>query len=552
MRLVHRLAFTFLATVAAMPLMAEEAKRPNFLIIVADDLGYSDIGAFGGEIDTPNLDALAARGLKLTSFHTAPTCSPTRSMLLTGTDHHEAGLGNMAEMLTPNQIGKPHQEGYLRSDVASLAEQLLPAGYRTHYSGKWHLGVTQEQDPSARGFQTSFVLVQGGHNHFGLNLSPDPTKLAGYRENGAAVTRLPADFYSSDYFSQKLVDQLKAAKAGKDGGKPFFAYLAFTAPHFPLQAPTETVAKYKGRYDAGYEALRQQRLKRQVELGLLDPKTVPHDFDLAPKWDALTPAQKALESRRMEVYAAMVDRLDQGVGRVIQALKDTGELDDTVILFLSDNGAEGSILSSRSMGMLNAVVAQADNSLDNIGKATSYDAIGPGWAEAATAPSWRVKAYESEGGTRVVSFLAGPGVKPGVGRPYTNVMDVTPTFLELAHANPLASLNGQALTPIRGKSWVGWLQGRQTGIYGPDQAIGGELFGGRALRQGNWKIVDIGDGKWRLFDVAADPGETADLAAKEPARLTALTKAWDAYAQQVGVVLPEPRPMPILDRPKGR
>jgi arylsulfatase len=546
-----------LAVAFALPAMAREQQpepRPNFLVIVADDLGFSDIGAFGGEIETPSLDALAARGLKLTGFHTSPTCSVTRSMLLTGLDNHEAGLGNMAELLAPNQVGKPGHEGYLRPDTASLAELLSAGGYRTHYSGKWHLGVKPEQAPHSRGFQTSFALLQGGSNHFGADLATadgsvyTPT----YLENGRPVTRLPADFYSSDYFAGKLVEQLKAAKAGPDARKPFFAYLAFTAPHWPLQAPRETIAKYKGRYDAGYEALRQQRLKRQAELGLLDPRVVPHEFDLAPRWDALTPEQKALSSRRMEVYAAMVDRLDWNVGRVIQALKDTGELDNTVILFLSDNGAEGSILSGAATSASRERNARADNSLDNIGAANSYDAIGPGWAEAATAPSWRFKAFETEGGTRVVSFLTGPGIRRGVGTPFTSVMDVVPTFLDLAGvAPPKGSFDGRTVKPIRGQSWARWLGGRADRVYAPDKPIGGELFGGRALRQGDWKLLDRGDGQWHLFNIARDPGETQDLSAGEPKRKAALLEAWEGYAGQVGVVLPE-GPQRIVTRPSGR
>lgn len=548
------LAAAFTVAVAT-PAAAQEQRqpRPNFLVIVADDLGYSDIGAFGGEIDTPNLDALAARGLKLTGFHTAPTCSPTRSMLLTGIDHHEAGLGNMAEVLAPNQVGKPGHEGYLRADTATIAELLAADGYRTHYSGKWHLGLTPAQDPHSRGFQTSFALLQGGHNHFGREVAQKPGDKGWlYTAEGRQLTSLPQGFYSSDYFASQLVGQLKAARKGGEGAKPFFAYLAFTAPHFPLQAPPEVIAKYNGRYDAGYDALREQRLKRQVELGLLKPGVVPHDTELSPRWDTLTPDQKARETRRMEVYAAMVDGLDKGVGQVIQALKDTGEYDNTVILFLADNGAEGSVLSEPSMGMLNAVYAKADNRLENIGAATSYEYLGPGWASAATAPAWRVKAFESEGGTRAVSFLTGPGVRAGVGTAYTNVMDVVPTFLDLAHVRKHGSrFAGRAVTPIRGVSWAGWLAGTTDRVYPADKPVGDELFGGRSLRQGDWKLVDLGDGEWRLFDLATDPGETNDLSGKEPQRRKQLIAAWDAYARQVGVVLPDPL-QTIVDRPARR
>ncbi|HUD29578.1 MAG TPA: sulfatase-like hydrolase/transferase, partial [Novosphingobium sp.] len=418
---------------------------------------------------------------------------------------------------------------------------------------KWHLGLTPAQDPHARGFQTTFAMLEGGHNHFGRDIAKEPGgKGRQYTENGKHLASLPQGFYSSDYFASRLVDQLKAGKQGADGGKPFFAYLAFTAPHFPLQAPPEVIAKYKGRYDAGYDVLHERRLKRQVELGLLKPDVAAHVTELAPTWDSLTPDQKARETRRMEVYAAMVDGLDKGVGQVVQALKDTGEYDNTVILFLADNGAEGSILSEPSMSMLNAVYANADNRLENIGAATSYEYLGPGWASAATAPSWRVKGFQTEGGTRVVSFLTGPGVKPGVGTAYTNVMDVVPTVLDLAHvARPGTSFAGRAVKPVRGVSWAGWLEGKADRVYPADKPVGDELFGGRSLRQGDWKVVDLGDGTWRLFDVAADPGEVVDLSAKEPARQKALVAAWDVYAKQVGVVLPEPR-QALVNRPTQR
>ena len=530
----------------ATPALAKDApRRPNFLIILADDLGFSDIGAFGSEIATPNLDALAARGLKLTGLHTAATCSPTRAMLLTGLDNHEAGLGSMAEALTANQRGKPGYEGHLRPGAASLAERLGASGYRTLFSGKWHLGLTPAQDPHARGFQHSFAMLQGSHNHFGRDVSTDPSKIGGftYRDNGHTLSSLPADFYSSDAFATRLIADLRASKAGVDAKKPFFAYLAFTAPHFPLQAPAETIAKYKGRYDAGYEALRTARLKRQVELGLLDAKTIPHDLDLSVPWASLTQDQKARAARRMEVYAAMVDRLDWNVGRVVQALKDSGEYDDTVILFLADNGAEGSALDDRSIPRVMARYDAADNRLENVGAATSYESIGPGWAEAATAPSWRFKAFETEGGTRVVSFLAGPGVKPGISHAYASIADVAPTFLDLAKV--------PATTPLRGRSWTGLLGGKARTVYPASQPIGAELFGGRSLRQGDWKLLDTGDGVWRLFDLARDPGETRDLAGHEPARKAALLAAYQAYAREVGVVEPDTR-QPFLNQPSPR
>lgn len=540
-----------LAGLVSRPSAAQERRvqpdRPNFLIIVADDLGFSDIGAFGGEIATPNLDALAARGMKFTGLHSSPTCSPTRAMLLTGLDNHEAGLGTMAEVLAPNQVGKPGYEGFLRPDTATLAEMLGAAGYRTMFAGKWHLGLTREQAPSRRGFQSSFALLQASHNHFGRRLSTDPKQGFVYRENGEIVTSLPDDFYSSDYFATKLIEQLRQGKTSPARPRPFFAYLAFSAPHWPLQAPAETISKYRGRYDAGYEALARERLDRQVELGLLDSKAVAHGFDLAPPWNSLTSVEKAAASRRMEIYAAMVDRLDQNVGRVLDELRRTGELDNTFVLFLSDNGADWMTLASGGVSKgASARLASADNSLANLGTATSFVSNGPGWAEAVNAPSWRAKGFETEGGTRVVSFLAGPGIRHRITPAFASVMDVAPTLLELAGVpRPAGEFAGRKVKTIRGRSWVPLISGESDCIYPADQPVGAELLGMGALRQSTWKLVDAGDGTMRLFNVARDPGETTDLSASEPGRKAMLENAWKDYAEQVGVIPPDP-PIRIL------
>jgi arylsulfatase len=531
------------ALLVAAPAQAkEEAKRPNFLVIVAADMGFSDLGAFGGEIATPNLDRLALSGLRLTGFHTEAACAPTRSMLLTGSDSHRAGLGNMPESMQENQRGQPGYEGYLRKDTATVAERLSDAGYRTLFSGKWHLGVQPDQDPYARGFHHSFAMLNCCHNHFGLNVSPDRTKMFGYTADGVTVAKLPADFYSSDYFADELIRQLRTSKAGRDGHMPFFAYLAFTAPHAPLQAPPAAIATYKGRYDAGYEVLRAERLKRQRELGLLNGAVEPHRMVDAVPWDSLSAEQKRISARKMEIYAAMVDRLDQAVGRVIAALRETGELDNTVIFFLSDNGAE-----SRDVPIPNA----PRDDLATMGSAKTYVNYGAGWAQAGTAPSWRFKTFATEGGIRTPAFVTGRVVKRrGIDRNYVHVADVVPTILDIAQV-PVepGRFDGRAVQPIDGISWSGMLR---TGarVYPADRAIGSELFGSRSLRQGDWKIVDIGDKRWRLFDVASDPGETRDLSEQEPARKAALLKAWDAYAKSVGVVLPDPplQPNPPRER----
>ena len=538
---MKRLASSLLLAllVIAAPAQAKE-RRPNFLVIVADDLGYSDIGAFGGEIRTPNLDRLALDGIRLAGFHTAPTCSPTRSMLLSGTDNHLAGLGTMAELIRPNQKGKPGYEGYLRRDVATLAERLSDGGYRTLFSGKWHLGLTPEQDPHARGFQRSFALLQGGHNHFGTDVGTTAT----YTEQGKALTKLPSDFYSSDYFATRLVDFL-GERPGK-ADQPFFAYLAFTAPHWPLQAHADDIARYKGRYDAGFAVLREQRLARQRELGILPADVAAHTpRNRDGSWDSLTAEQQRTAARNMEIYAAMVDRLDQNVGRVVEALRASGELDNTVIIFLADNGAEALDGETTGAEMLGRYLKGADNSFANRGTASSYVTYGEGWAQAATAPSWLTKGYQSEGGTRAVAFVSGAGIprREGADSQFLSVADIAPTLVELAGGNVRATkVSGAAVRPITGRSWAPWLRNSGARVYGANDGFGGELFGSRAWRQGDWKLTDIGDGVWRLFNLASDPGETRDLSLAEPARRDAFAAAWDRYARDVGIVAPDAIP----------
>ncbi|WP_059151446.1 arylsulfatase [Novosphingobium barchaimii] len=542
------------SAVPAAPATApQEAKRPNFLVIVADDLGWSDLGAFGGEIATPNLDALATSGVRFTGFHTAPTCSPTRSMLLSGVDNHEAGIGTMAESLGPAQIGRPGYEGYLNDRVASIAELLQQGGYRTVMSGKWHLGLTPERGPAARGFERSFALLQGLGNHFGGDQDGAWKKAKAnsvYRDDGK-VTRFPIGRYSADYFADRLIGFLDE---GASDARPFFAYLPFTTPHWPMQAPAETIAKYKGRYDAGYEALRQKRLARQKELGLVALDQQPHAPDGVKPWDSLSPEEKALEARKMEVYAAMVDRMDQNVGRVIAELKRTGKYEDTVIVFLADNGPEGSEIDApfQVRGVAGgAKKLGIDNRLENIGNATSYVGYGAGWAQANSSPSWLVKGYPTEGGTRVTAFASGKGVVGNrIARGYLSVTDVAPTLLALAGLSQPASFNGRPILPFEGKSLIPVLENETAEVRGPAEPVGTELFYRRALRKGDWKAVYIpktgsayprdgaGEGKWQLFNLATDPAESKDLAASHADKLAELVADWDSYANAKGVILP--------------
>lgn len=522
--------------------------RPNFLVIVADDLGFSDIGAFGGEINTPNLDRLAHGGIRLTDFHSAPACSPTRAMLLTGTDHHVAGIGTMLEMAAPDFQGAPGYEGYLNDRVVALPELLRDAGYLTLMSGKWHLGDTIDRSPWARGFDRSFALLPAGASHYGTRggggLSPVPTM---FTEDDQFVT-VGEDFYSSDAYTDTLLQYLGDRPESPED-QPFFAYLPFQAPHWPLHAPQETIATYHGRYDAGPDALREERLAALTQLGLCPPGVEPHPVvaDGAPEWADMTDEERAVSARNMEVYAAMVDRMDWNIGRVIDYLDGTGELDNTVVIFLSDNGAEGTIVEAMPLRgpEIEAFVAKhCDNSVDNLGAPTSWAWYGPRWAQAATAPSRLHKAFTTEGGIRVVGFVAWPGfARQGeIGTAFTTVMDIAPTLLELAGAtHPGTEYRGREVEPMRGRSMVPYLSGLAEAVHDADTGTGWELFGRRAIRQGDWKALHLpepyGSGTWQLYDLSSDPGEVHDQAASRPDKLADLLELWDRYVEENGVII---------------
>jgi arylsulfatase A-like enzyme len=519
-------------------------KRPNFLVIVADDLGFSDIGAFGGEINTPNLDRLAHAGVRFTDFHSAPACSPTRSMLLTGTDHHIAGIGTMLEVAGPAFRGAPGYEGYLNDRVVALPELLHDAGYLTLMSGKWHLGNTIERSPWARGFERSFALLPAGASHYGGSAAGVMPGL--YAEDDEFVT-VGEDFYSSDFYADTLLRYFD--ERGEDDDRPFFAYLPFQAPHWPLQAPDASIAKYHGGYDAGPDALREARLAALKELGLCAPDVVPHPVvaDGAAEWTDMTSDERAFSARSMEVYAGMVDRMDWNIGRVIDYLAETGELDDTVVIFLSDNGAEGAIVEAMPIlgdRIVQMIEKHCDHSVDNLGRPDSFIWYGPRWAQAATAPSRLHKAFTAEGGIRVVGFVTWPGFarQREIGTAFSTVMDIAPTVLELAGVeHPGTTYRDREVAPMRGQSLVPYLSGDTEVVHDADTSTGWELFGRRAIRQGDWKALHLpepyGTGTWQLYDLSTDRGEIDDLAAARPDKLAELLALWDRYVEDNGVIL---------------
>jgi arylsulfatase len=589
------------------------ASKPNILYIVADDLGYSDLSAFGGEIRTPNLDQLVKTGRVLTNYHTSTVCAVTRSMLYTGTDHHLVGEGTMG---APNdeRRGLPGYEGYLNNRALSVAELLKDGGYHTYIAGKWHLGSLTpgaqtvspaiNKTPDQWGFERSFTLLGGATgNHFGHDLATART----YTENGQYVGIPATDangkpWYDTNAYTQKLIQYIDA---NIGDSKPFAAFATYTSPHWPLQVPEPWLSQYAGFYDAGYEAVRNRRLLRQKQLGLL-----PNDYTVASQrlpdatsaspatanngtasasyinadtvqtgnlqnvdygpgkvnrdWNSLSAAQKKTQARYMEVYAGMVSNLDYNVGLLIQHLKDIGQYDNTFIVFHSDNGAEGWPISDTqdTTNFNNFANLGKDQALFPVANRTNIQ-YGLRWAEVGATPFRLSKGFTTEGGTSVPTIVHLPGQtqqQPTL-RDFAHVRDVVPTLLELAgipqpsapSANvgvnnlPLVSYNGRDVYPITGKSFLGQLAGTSNSPIHND-VVGEEQYGRAYLRKGQWKALWVeppygpADGHWQLFDIGADRAETTDVSAAHPDVVNDLYLEWKDYLYSTGGVNPK-RPL---------
>lgn len=520
-------------------------QKPNILLIVADDLGYTDLGCFGSEISTPNLDALANVGILNTSFYTSPTCAPTRAMLLTGVDNHKNGLGSMGRF-AKNQEGLPGYEGYLNFDVVTFPKLLQENGYHTLMAGKWHLARPIEETsqwPDKRGFDRSFSLIQAGAGHFSDQQPLFSSWKATYTEDGEIIENLPENFYSSDYYTQKITEYIDES-IGLN--KPFFAYLAFTAPHWPIQVPDEYIDLYEDCYKEGYEVLAQKRLERGKQLGIIDettsislltPNVIP--------WDELSLDEQRKSSRIMEVYAAMVERLDTNVGKLIDHLKLNDLYDNTLIVFMADNGAEGNSLWG--VGDTREWVAENyDNSLNNIGRKNSYVFTGPSWAQVSSLPFKWYKSFSTEGGVRSPLIISYPKWKHNfrkINRNYISVMDLAPTFLELAAVEyPKDEYDGKKIYPIDGTSLLNWLDGGSAFAHEFNEVHCWELYGRIGVRKGDWKAnwydSPYGTESWELYNLRTDPGELNDLADINTEKLEELKTEWSEYASEYQVILP--------------
>ena len=528
----------------AIPKDNTSAGQTNFLIILADDLGYSDIGVMGSEIRTPNIDKLAARGMLLTHFRVHMMCSPTRAMLLTGADNHIAGYGTMAGEFTPAIRGQPGYETYLTDRVTTIANVLRDGGYHTYIAGKWDMGGHGNPAlwPDKRGFEESFVLVEGSGSHY--DNSPSLLELSSvtYVENGREIA-LPDDFYSSRNYADKIIEYIDKHRPD---GKPFFAYLPFTAPHYPLHAPDEFIERYAGVYQQGYAAVRARRIERMREAGLINEQQVAADHHpVWPEWDDLSDPMRRLEVRRMQVYAAMVEAMDFHIGRVLDYLEQAQLANDTLVIFLSDNGAEGgNPLDFYGQPGFDWAESNFDVSLENLGRPDSYAWLGPGWAHVSSTPLRYFKGFPVDGGVRTPAIFAFPGrIKAGVvSSSRANVLDLPLTLLDYAGVDhPEIADNGEPMPPLTGKSMRSFLSGTTGHIHPPEDYFAYVIMGRRGLVQGNWKITWMNapwgaEGRWSLFNLADDPAERIDLADSRPEIVAELQAVWEEYVAENGVI----------------
>jgi len=509
MKKIISILYTVLVT---MGISYAQQKKPNIILILADDLGYSDLGAYGSEISTPNLDRLANEGLRLKQFYNNSICAPTRASLITGQYQHKAGVGYFS-----NDLGLPAYQGYINNESLTIAEVLRSNGYITATSGKWHVSGNGKSLPWDRGFDLVFPKQERNAD------SGAPTFKAQTDSDGYPVeTSFSTEVINRE--AEGFLDQIKTQD------KPFFLYLAHTAPHWPLVALPQDIAKYKGRYDKGWEAIRQERFERQKRLGLTPVNTeasIP-DKDIYD-WSRLSYDQRQLWAKKMEIFAAMVDRLDQTVGKLLKKLKDNGQLDNTLIVFLSDNGAPAEDLVRWFHG--------ARVNSGPVGTEGSFESQSKNWSYASNTPFKAFKDYTYEGGINApfIAWFPGKiakGIKQGTG----HVIDLAPTFYDLAGAVYPEDYKGIKSNKLPGKSLLPVLfQGQDT--VSREEGLFWERAGNRAARIGKWKLVSTWPSyKWELYDLEQDPTERKDVAALHHDVVSRLSIAYFRWAKDNGVV----------------
>jgi arylsulfatase A-like enzyme len=526
----------FLSTLAGAALApVANPKRPNIILMMADDMGFSDLGCYGSEISTPNLDSLAKGGLRFTQFYNTARCCPTRAALMTGLYSHQAGVGHMV-----GDYGKPGYRGDLNKQCVTIAEVMRSAGYRTAMAGKWHVTPAQKPGqtpdkhnwPLQRGFEKYFGTIHGAGSYY------DPVSLT--RDN-TPIEADPKTFYYTDAIGENAAQYI-GDFAGK--AEPFFVYVAFTSPHWPLHALPEDIAKYKDRYKGGWDELRAERHRRMVEMGIVKGKwpLTPRDSNV-PAWDDAK--DKQWQASRMAVYAAQIDRMDQNVGKIVRKLRETGAEENTLILFLADNGGCAEEFSAAGVKNNPSIpertrdgrpVRNGNNPQVAPGPEDTYQSYGMPWANASNTPFRLYKHWQHEGGisTPLIAHWPGKIERPGsmTDQP-GHLIDIMATCVEAGKAQYPKNFQGNRITPLEGLSLVPVLQGKQRKGH---SEIFWEHEGNRAVRQGKWKLVSRYPGNWELYDLEADRTEMHNLAEQQPAKVKELTGKYEAWAARANVV----------------
>lgn len=505
-------------------------QSPNILLIMADDMGYSDLGCYGGEINTPNLDQLASEGLRFTQFYNGARCCPTRASLLTGLSPHLAGMGAMVGN-KPADSSHAYQ-GYLNEQCVTIAEVLRPAGYRNYMVGKWHVGEFQPIFPLDRGFDQYYGLISGAMNYWNIGKGKNKNVHRQFVENNTNINEQVADgFYSTTAYTQKAVDYLNGHfETHMD--QPFFMYLAHQAPHWPLHAPDSVIAKYRGKYRGGWTQVRERRYQKMKELGIISPRQElsPLDEETAD-WEKLSAGQQDTMDLKMAIYAAMIDIMDQGIGQIIQTLEENNELDNTMIIFLSDNGAsaeQGPFGQNFRPDLVGA-----------IGSENSYHSYGSSWANASNTPYRKFKTYTFEGGLATPMIVRWGKEIPNpnsLSSAVGHITDIMPTIIDISGASYPSLVNEQVLHPLKGKSLSAVFKGEKTQVRTAEEAIIWEHIGNKAIRMGKWKLVQTKRAPgWQLFDLELDRSELNDVSAQFPEITTTLADQYQDWAQRVGV-----------------
>lgn len=522
------------------PQTREQVVRPNIVLILADDLGFTDIAPYGSEINTPTLSTLAEQGIRFTNYHTAANCAPTRAMLLTGVDSHLAGVPNIPEMIPPEQKKHANYQGTLGHNVVTIATLLEDAGYHTYMAGKWHLGKSRGLLPSRRGFERTVALADSGADNWEQKPYLPIYEKANWYADGEEY-ELPEDFYSSRFLIDKMIEFIDS---NRNDRKPFFAYIPFQAVHMPVQAPREFTDRYMGRYESGWAVLRKERLTGAVRTGIVPPDSQMVIMPTTEDWEALSPGRKRYEAKRMAVYAGMVEDMDFHTSRLIDYLKATGEYDNTVFIFTSDNGSEYTGHANPQGAINRFTLSRQGYSTDyeTLGEKGSYNSISPSFTSASVAPLAFFKFWPGEGGMRVPLIIAGEPISATqpITSAFSFVTDIAATVLDLADVDaPGGRYGGRPVEAMTGRSLMPLISGVVDRVHTERDAVGYELAGNAVLFQGDYKIVfsrgSLGDNQWHLFNIVNDPGETHDLSSSMPQRLQAMINSYQQYAKDNGV-----------------